>query len=584
MTAPLNRFALNLQQKAAVDHDGSRLMIIAGAGTGKTATISARAARLIRDGLMPHKIWLITFCREAADELRVRSSSCVKDGDLITAGTYHALAVRLLRRWGSLIDWQGDDILDSSDQLALIKQLIAGLKLSLPDVKPRLIADFFSYCSNSSRSLEDVAAAGTYRRLQPHLGNLHLLQNAYYSWKQEHGYADYDDLLFGLLELISTAGGRVLSDCSHLMVDEYQDTSPLQQQVLEAILAHGIPCTVVGDPMQAVYSWRGCDPHLMSRREGWDVLTLALNYRSPQPVLDLACRVVADQSSVRLRSGISGPDPQIKVLPTEEAEARHVLDYVQRLLASGVPAYEIAVLYRKAVHALRLEVALTAADVPYIKHGGRRLTEAAHVKDMLALLRLVFSDHERSLRRVLQLCPGIGAVTADKMAELWPQCRPSAKALDAVLKLRNCIDAMRTAYTPADVYAAALAWYSVRVDLEPYRRKELDQLGQSCASASSLRSWLDGFTLEPVVSVGTSRRGVVLSTVHTAKGKEFLHVIIIRCATGLFPQQSEADLEEMRLLHIAITRSAGSLLITRPAFAQFPDSGWRYCCTPSVLQ
>lgn len=588
MTAPLNwtNWTLNPEQQAAVDYSGSLLMIIAGAGTGKTATIAARAARLIREGVVPHKIWLITFTTSAADNLRRRACGIVKDGDFITAGTFHALAVRLLRRWGYLTGWQGDDILDRSGQVTLIKQLADGLQLKLPpEIKPQLIADFYTFCANSSRSFEDAAAVGSYRRLQPHLGSLHVLQNAYFSYKQEQGYADYDDLLYGLLELISAAGERVLADCTHLMVDEYQDTSPLQQQVLDAMLSHGICCTVVGDPMQSVYSWRGCAPDLMQVRRGgweWELLTLHRNYRSPQPVLNLACRVVADQSSVRLVSGIAGRSPAVKVLRNEEAEAQHVLEHVQRLLARGVLADEIAVLYRKGVHSLRLEVALTAADVPYVKYGGRRLTEAAHVKDMLALLRLALGDHRHGLCRVLQLCPGIGPVTAEKMADQWSDCKIPAKAEAAVVALKDCIKAMRSALTPADVYVAALAWYVAVGKPDPHRRKELDQLGHSCGAAETLRAWLDGLTLD-APSAADRQHGVTLSTVHTAKGKEWRHVIIIRCAAGLFPQ-SEDDPEEMRLLHIAMTRAAEELLICAPAFAQHADLSWRYCHIPGVLQ
>lgn len=581
MTAP-KEFFLNEEQARAVRSNAAKLMIVAGAGTGKTATIVARAAYLVDLGLSPHQIWMITFTQSAASELRDRLSATFAGGNFVFAGTYHALAVRLLRQYGWLIGWK-KELLDAADQLACVSLLAQAGGHRIEGIRPQTLLDLWSYAANSCISLEQ-ACSGLYRNCLPHLSNICVLQDQYRRYKLDHDYADYDDLLHDLIALLQDLkeAALVVSDCMQIMVDEYQDTSPLQQQLLDRLIQVIPSVTVVGDPMQAIYSWRGCTPALMldrAKSRDWTVIRLHRNYRSPQAVLDKANHVVADQTDNRLQSTIAGPPvPPVQVLPTEQAEAQVVAGHIRRLLADGVSPADIAVLFRDSVHALRLELELTAAAVPYIRYGGRRITDAAHVKDMLALLRLALRDDRRSLIRVLQLVPGIGEATAVKAASAWPESRIPAKAESRIEELRNCIREMRAAFTPAAVWQAALAWYAPIC--EPHRQLALDQLGQACAAAESLRAWLDGLTVSCPAEDAQAK--VTLSTIHWAKGREWLYVVLIRCAEGLLPKSD--DPEERRLLHIAITRSKGSLRLYAPAFGQFRDRSIRYCWVADCLK
>lgn len=584
---------LNPEQQAAVDHRDSHLLVVAGAGTGKTRMLTCRLAELLKSGVRPHEILMLTFSNSAASEMRSRAALLVKDADLIFAGTYHAAALRLLRRYGRLADLPAFEVLDRSESESLLTHLKNALKLGdFP--KSRKVSSLFSAAANMSRELADLIAADS--RLAPHLGGLYQLHDAYASYKREHCLADYDDLLLHFDDLLSLPEARraICAPLRHVLVDEFQDTNPLQLAVLQKLAAEGALVTAVGDDAQSIYAFRGADSSIMrnfpEHFPGCRVLTLATNYRSTQLILDLANAVMQYASDVHpktLRSVLQGGvRPSLRILPTERKEGEYVASRISSLLAAGTPPEQIAVIYSSSVHALPLEMQLNALRIPYIKRGGLKLADAAHVKDLLALLRLAFSPDHHSRRRLLMLLPGVKEKTAEKILSGQVPAKVSA-AVDA---LDDCITVMQASCSPGDACTAALGWYQPHLERlhadHARRRAELDQVREQIASAASLRKALDAFALDGHAKEEDGKGKLTLSTIHWIKGRESFQVFLIGLAEGRFSSTKRGTAgyeEDRRKLNVALTRAKEHLELTAPRSYLGPDFAPRTAGLTSLL-
>lgn len=567
---------LNVEQQAAVDHRGSHLLVAAGAGTGKTRMLIHRLVSLLMEGVRPHEILMLTFSNSAASEMRSRAALLVKDADMIRAGTYHAVALRLLRRCGRLADLPDFEVLDRAESESLLTHLKNSLNLGRDFPKARKVSSLFSAAANMSRELADLISADV--RLFPYLGGLYQLQEAYTRYKREHCLADYDDLLlhFDDLLFLPEAQQEICAPLRHILVDEYQDTNLLQLAVLQKLAAAGAHVTAVGDDAQSIYAFRGADASIMrnfpEHFPGCRVLVLSTNYRSVQPVLDVSNAVMQDASDLHSKALQSvfqgGVRPSLRILPTERKEGEYVASRIALLLSQGTSPEQIAVIYRSSVHALPLEMQLNALRIPYVKRGGLKLTDAAHVKDLLALLRLALSPDQHSRRRLLLMLPGIKDKTADKV---FAGQQVSAKASHAVASLDACVTAMQASLSPGEACAAALAWYQPHLERlhndHARHLADLEQMRLQIASFHSLRKALDAFSFDGHAKEEDGAGRVTLSTIHWAKGREWPHVFVIGLADGRFPssKRGTADYEEdRRKLYVALTRAKERLELTAP--------------------
>jgi DNA helicase-2/ATP-dependent DNA helicase PcrA len=581
MIAPVMQ-KLNPQQQAAVEHRSGHLRIIAGAGTGKTATLAHRCARLIEDGVLPFQIMFCAFTNAAADNLRRRVGTLIKDGDLITGGTMHSLASRILHRHGHLIGLQEFTVIDRADAESLLTHLRKELGLDIPPtVKSRQLAELISYEANTYQPLQ--VALASHQVLHSHAGAVLCLQEAFLHYKRDAGLYDYDDLLYGLLELLEGHAREVVGHIKHIMVDEAQDLNALQLQVLHALLASGACLTAVGDPCQAIYGWRGALPSVMEEMfKGLhhSTLSLSLNYRSAQSVLDYANRLIGScpdvpHNPLQAAKSVQG-HVDMQVYPSESQEARAVALAIRRLLDSGISADDIVVQYSSSTHGIRLQCELATLGVSYITKGGLRITDTAYVRDMLALLRLSYNSNDGlSFRRVLALIPGIGAAKARQIAaEGLGSTAVPPKAVSRVESLAACLEAMRSAQ-PVDAWAAAMLWYDPLIS-QPHHRTELEQTGEACAKSRSVKAWIEDMVLDKG-AVENGKGKVCLSTIHSSKGEEFAYVWLMGVSEGRLAKTPES----IRLLYVACTRSEHHLCITSPLFCNIRNQ-YRYT-TPSTL-
>ena len=400
---------------------------------------------------------------------------------------------------------------------------------------------------------------------------------------------DYDDLLWSLLEL-SEGHPEAVREYRQVMTDEFQDVSPVQVSLLRAFAAAGAQLTAVGDPCQSIYAFRGAAPAVMSNfAEEFSCAQVVLhrNYRSGQPVLDYANRVIRNCPGLirhDLRSeGLSGSAPQVLDFQTETEEAFHLAAAVRSLLDNGVPPEQIALLYSASQHSLAVQMELTKFRVPFLTRGGLRLHDTAHVRDMLALLRLSIDPQcGISRRRVLTLIPGIGEKTAAKIGLSPERVPPKARArFQALLKT---LAAMRQSST-GKAWAAAFRWYEPLIS-RAHHRHELEEVGRACADSLTVRQFLADMALDSAAEED-GRGKVCLSTVHSAKGREWEHVFVIGLADGRFTsaQPGTAEFyEAVRLFYVACTRCRKHLRITVPLFCRTHDRSYRRSGPSALLQ
>ncbi len=598
--------ALNSQQLAAVTAGEGPSLVIAGAGSGKTRTLVYRVAYLIDSGIDPSHILLLTFTRKSSQEMLERAGELIGvRSEQVRGGTFHSVANMLLRRYGRSIGLEpGFTILDRGDAEDLIALVRAQLGLNEKDKRfPRkgTIAEMFSKSENTLRPLAEIVVE-EFDHFSDHLDALEQLQRGYQASKRQRQLVDYDDLLVLLRRLVMEDEGirRTISSLyRYILVDEYQDTNRLQADVVRHLASTHQNVMVVGDDAQSIYAFRGATfknimefPALFP---GTTIYKLEENYRSTQPILNLANAVIEEAkekySKHLFTRKLDGPLPVLVEAAGENAQSRFIAQKILELREEGVPLGEMAVLFRSSFHSFDLEIELSRHGLPFVKRGGVKFIETAHVKDLLAHMRVVANPLDAvSWHRVLMLVEGVGPKKAqDVMAALVKSDNPyvalrampgrSGKGLkDLALTLESLAGSgdLRPAEQVAHIYEYYLPILKEHYDDYPKRTRDLDHLQTIAEGYQAVETFLSDLALEP--PDGNAARSdapdrdderLVLSTIHSAKGLEWQCVFVIWIVDGRFPSvysfnEDEELEEERRLFYVSVTRAKRHLYLTYP--------------------
>lgn len=609
--------ALNAAQADAAAHGDTPLLIVAGAGSGKTRTLIHRVAALIGRGVPPGRILLLTFTRRAAQEMIGRCERLVGSASQqVQGGTFHGVAHRLLRRFGPNAGLPADftilDQADAGDLMGLARSALGyGDLKNAPRGAPRFpkaqtLLSVYSRHVNTDRPVADLLA-----EQWPHFlswaGDLERCFTDYVRRKGERNLLDYDDLLLSwalLLEQAPPIAEQIRALYDHVLVDEYQDTNPLQSRILRGLCTSG-RITVVGDDAQSIYAFRGATirnildfPHQFP---GTRIVTLEQNYRSTAPILETTNTLISrstERYSKRLWTDRDGGEaPWLVTVRDEAMQTAFVVDRLLELHEQGTPLREMAVLFRAGYLSADLEIELANRRIPYEKWGGLKFLEAAHIKDMLAFVRILENPRDEvSWYRLLRLLPGIGDATARAAIELLAQHawepmalgavrapargRPGLQALAALFDGMRRVERGEQRHSPAESIRLARQLYDpilqATYDDAPPRLADLDQLEVIAAGYPDRQAFLAALALEPPantqdLAVGSTDEddALILSTVHSAKGKEWDVVFVIHASDGVFPMaraavdDDQVD-EERRLLYVAMTRARNELYVTYP--------------------
>ncbi len=598
---------LNPQQLAAVEVVDGPALVIAGAGSGKTRVLVYRVARLIDTGIDPASILLLTFTRKAAQEMLGRVGLLIgPQSDRVMGGTFHSVANVLLRRHGRTIGLEpGFTILDrgdSEDLINLVRVQTGFTETGKRFPRKKTIADLFSKCANTRQSLEDVLFTD-YSHFGEYLGELTKLQQGYEATKRQRQLVDYDDLLTRLLELLTVderARLMVSETYRYMLVDEYQDTNRLQADVVRKLAATHENVMAVGDDSQSIYSFRGATVrNIMDFPElfpGTRIFKLEENYRSTQSILALANEIIQGATEKYSKALFTqkgqGERPALVQTVGESPQSRFVAQKILELREEGVPLDDVAVLFRSSFHAFDLEIELAKRDLPFVKRGGFKFLETAHVKDVLAHLRVIHNPLDTvSWNRSLLLVDGVGQKRArDLIAQLANSEAPyetlrQGRGRTALLGLSNLAAALESVGSvedgsPQDQVHRLLEYYypilKEQYDDYPKRIRDLEHLLVMAERYGDLEGFLADVTLEPpdesVTGIEAPDREderLVLSTIHSAKGLEWRCVFVIWLVDGRFPSSysflTDEELEEeRRLLYVAVTRAKQCLYLTFP--------------------
>lgn len=605
---------LNAEQARAATHNEGPILVIAGAGTGKTRTLVYRVAHLIDRGVAPERILLLTFTRRAAHEMLSRAERLVGSASTrVQGGTFHATGHRLLRQFGPVAGLARDfSIMDQGDAEDLMQLARANLGYGKKEKrfpKKETLHYIYSRHLNTEMSVDGVIEA-EYPQFIEYTADIVRIFAEYTSRKGERNLVDYDDLLLFwalMLEQSPALADQIAGLYDHILVDEYQDTNLLQARVLRGMCRSHRNITVVGDDAQSVYSFRGASFRNIldfpKQFAGTQVVALEQNYRSVQPILDVTNTLIS-RALERFTKNLwtqrpGGEAPWLVTARDEQQQTRFVVDRILELHEQGTPLKEIAVLVRAGYMSADLEIELTNRKIPFDKWGGLKFLDAAHVKDVLAFLRVLENPRDEvSWYRILMLLPGIGDVTARAMMEAlqdrawdpdaFSHFSPPARAADAHKGLSDLLHRLRRKRRSSEdegnvaedldeirrLYDAVLA---ERYDRAEPRLADLDQLRVIAAGYPSRSAFLAALALEPPSNTqdlggGASEEeddALVISTVHSAKGKEWDAVFVIWAVDGWFPSSrslsDEAELEEeRRLMYVAMTRARNHLAVTYP--------------------
>lgn len=606
--------ALNQAQYKAVTTTEGPLLIVAGAGTGKTRTLVYRVARLVETGVRPESVLLLTFTRRAAGSMLARAAALADERcQRVSGGTFHSLAYSVLRKHSELAGVARSlSVLDQGDTEDLIELLRRQMGLTGKDrrfPRKRTIGAIFSMAVNKLIPIEEVLE-GQYPQYIDEQEELEKLFAEFERYKRDRHLLSYDDLLLRLRDALEGSDelrDKLSKQYGYLMVDEYQDTNKLQAQIVRLIGgAHG-NVAVVGDECQSIYSFRGASFHNMIEFPdlfpGAQVIKLEENFRSTQPVLDLANALIRDAKEGYAKSLYSqstdGPLPMLVSTSDENEQSRFVAQRIEELREDGVPFSEIAVLFRASAHSFDLEIELAKHGIPFRKYGGIRFAESAHIKDVLAFLRVVVNPSDTlSWRRALKLVENVGDVTVEQIllylgvekkefrtskakGGLFKKLKEfPAKAgyKDQLIRFAHLLVTVSEQKTPRAQLAATERFYrpilQAKHDDHARRQRELEHLLTIAKRYKSADELLADVALDPVdmAAADAAARGdgyVTLSTVHSAKGLEWNALFVIWMLDGWFPSMRASDVfedlaEEKRLLYVAATRAKQHLYFTCP--------------------
>ena len=613
--------SLNPEQRAAVEHDVGLdaprpLLVVAGAGSGKTNTLAHRVARLIQSGADPQRILLLTFSRRAATEMTQRAGGVLHrlfglkgsqaPVTLPWAGTFHSIGARLLREFSGRIGLDAGftihDRGDSEDLMGMVRHEIGLSQLDKRFPLKGTCLSIYSRVVNGREPLDAVLQA-FFPWCSEWEAQLKTLFGAYVDAKQEQNVLDYDDLLLFWAEMAAdpVLGAELGALFDHVLVDEYQDTNRLQAAIVTGMKPDGRGVMVVGDDAQSIYGFRGATvrnildfPAQFSQPA--HLITLERNYRSTQPILDASNAVIGAALERHAKTlwtdKASNIKPQLVLIPDEAEQARWVCNRILEQRETGVPLKSQAVLFRAASHSAALELELMRRNIPFVKFGGLKFLEAAHIKDVLAVLRFAQNPSGRLAGfRALQLIPGIGQATATRLVDAAGSSDDPAAALEAFAVPARCKTDWQTFCAlyrrlrtpglrwPMDLELAR-EWYQPHLerlhDDAQVRAADLDQLVALSGGYGNRESFLAEITLDPPEAT-SDRAGaplldedyVILSTIHSSKGQEWNTVHVLNVVDGCMPSDmatgSQDDIEEeRRLLYVAMTRARENLHLVVP--------------------
>lgn len=601
------RDVLNEAQYKAVMHTNGPALVLAGAGTGKTRTLTYRVARLVEDGADPTSILLVTFTRKAAAEMIQRAGALLgKRCDRIAGGTFHAFGYKLLLRFGKALPefftTKSITVLDQMDAADAMHLVRARFDLSKPKSRfphASTLLNLASKSINTMTPLRDIIATDLPRFVKQ-TDEIAVVVREYQKYKRANALVDYDDLLLFTLSLAQheTYGSMLRQQYKFIMVDEYQDTNVLQHAIITALAGRTGNVMAVGDDAQSIYSFRGADvANIHAFAQSFDhceVITLEQNYRSTQPILNICNTIIRNAPGMfnkELVTSREHGDLPIRVAcATERQQSEYVVQTVLEQREQGIPLGSIAVLFRNGYHSFDLEIELDRANIPYRKFGGIRFVESAHIKDILALLRITENPNDTlAWYRVLMLLHGVGTQTARTIIDGFaaapdplnsPLPNLAENVSHSITQLRNILKGAQADARPGSRTQLLAEWYKPvmnhKHDDAQKRWTDIEVLTNICSRYDSTSKFLADIALEPPSHTaeaqsadGDDEEFLTLSTIHSAKGLEWNSVFVISVNEGNIPsarsQGSKGMVEEeRRLLYVACTRAKDTLILTYP--------------------
>lgn len=606
----INYEKLNKFQYEAVMHDKGPALLLAGAGTGKTRTLIYRVAHLIESGVSPESILLLTFTNKAANEMKERAEKMLKEKCGITACTYHSFCVKMLRFYGKMAGISPDFTIisgpDEADIIDIVKSELNFQKLkNMPSAS--VFASMLSTCVNKRLTLEELLKEQKYWRFRQNERKLLLLREETKKYKEEHDLFNYDDILLKFDQMLidySNIARRIEDTYRYIMVDEYQDTNTLQDSIIRKIRTKNTNLMVVGDDMQSIYKFRGADvQNILSfpkRYTDCKVIYLTENYRSSQEILNLANHVMTNATEgyqKNLRAQFSSQElPKVYGVNDTKTEAEFVLNRIKAKHAEGIPYNDICVLYRNSFQSYELEVLLNKAGLDFEKYGGIRFLDRAHIKDILAFLKIYSNPNDQlSWFRILQLHIGVGKVYAKNISEkclengpeyLINECHSRRKYGVYLKKLYEEIMSWE-GKDFLQILNSCCAYYTTvreetiqnqKVDSESTREESLQEfkkdkedieiLVNMAKDYDSVLDFLDAMTLDAAKSKENAEDKLILSTIHSVKGLEFDTIILLDCVDDILPSTmyigSPEDNEDVRCMYVAVTRAKNTLYMIVP--------------------
>ena len=594
---------LNPSQLDAVKTKDGAVLVIAGAGSGKTKTLIYRVARLIESGINPENILLLTFTKKAADEMLNRAvmildSRCEK----VAGGTFHSFSNFILRKYSNLLELRNNfTIIDRADAEDVVNHIRAQVIEKQEKRFPRkgTILDIYSKAINKNMTAEAVIES-EYNQFAHCVEKINEISKRYVIYKRENSLLDYDDLLLYLRILLQSndeVRKKLSNQYKYIMIDEYQDTNALQADIIRLLASEHNNVMAVGDDSQSIYSFRGANfrnildfPAIFKDTK---IIKLEQNYRSSQNILKLTNKIIdraKEKYTKNLFSDIDNPEKPALICTNDmQTEAEFVAQRVLELQEDDISLNDIAVLCRSARMTYNLEIELAKRAIPYKKYGGLKFIETAHVKDVIAHLRVVLNPNDIiSINRILLLLNGVGAQTAMKLLPVvakenldTEKVMLPSKSSGNIKKLFNTVAQQRQYLLKPSVIVDNILAYYEPILVEKYddyqkRLKDLEHFRYLSEQYGNLEDFLSDLALEPPdTSVSEVEDGaqkdecLTLSTIHSAKGLEWKAVFIIGAVDGRFPSvysfNSEEELdEELRLMYVATTRAKTHLYITYP--------------------
>lgn len=591
-------------------------LIIAGAGTGKTRTLVYRVARLVELGYDPRSILLLTFTRKAAREMITRAEllldqRCAK----VSGGTFHSFANLTLRKYAKAINLDPSftilDQGDAEDVVNLIRSQAGLVSKEKRFPNKRTLYKIYSLSVNTGREIDQIVEQ-EYPHFLEHIDDMNYVFRAFTDYKRVNYLLDYDDLLVYLRDFLwefSPAAKSLLNNINFIMVDEYQDTNKLQSEIVQGLAQIRENVMVVGDDSQSIYSFRGANfKNIIEFPKMFDNVTTIMleeNYRSTQHILNFA-NVINQNALEKFEKNLfsmhkDGPMPGIVATASENLQSKFIVEKVLELLEEGIPLSDMAVLFRSSFFSFDLEIELSKANIPFVKVGGMKFIETAHIKDILAFLRIIQNPRDMvSWFRVLLLHEGVGPKSAEKLLDALsgkhfeiksdPGYLGKARIVARVKELFELLYLLITQEkSPTDKAQQVIEYYNpifkLKYDDWNKRRKDIDIFLNITEKYKSLNSLLSDMAIEPpvdsVTDIGDEDKQedhLTLSTIHSAKGLEWHTVFVMHALEGFFPgtrfsEKIDQIEEERRLMYVAVTRAARNLFISYPMNIYDRESG-----------